>query len=289
MAYRTNSQLRVDAAFSQRGRTGHTDWIEVLDLPGTISKDAPWFSIRYAVGLTRRLSRGVLARVIRSQQLRLRLLRQYRSQVGGFDPILDQLQPPVTVLGYFQTWRHYQWLRNQGVVPEIKTTRPSEWYLETQRKLESEGMVLGLHFRRGDYIWNPDIGILSTDYYKSSILTLKAMQVRWDAVWVFSDDKEIKEDEIVKLFPTSEKVTFVKPPLDSHSFESLSLMSMTSALVIANSTFSWWAATLGWPDKKVICPETWFANLEDPVDLCPPAWIKVKSYWATSKDTMQSK
>ena len=288
MAHRTNSQLKIDATFSQRGRTGHTDWIDVLDLPGTISKDAPRYSARYIVALAMRLCRGLLARFIKSKQLRLKLLRQYRSPFGGFDPNLKDLEPPVTILGYFQTWRNYQWLREQGVVLEVKTSKPSEWFLETQKELQRQGRVLGLHFRRGDYVWNPDIGILSTDYYKSAILTLKAMRVEWDSVWVFSDDKEIKEEEIVKLFPTSEKVTFVKPPLDSHSFESLSLMSLASALVIANSTFSWWAATLGLPDKKIVCPETWFANLEDPVDLCPPAWIRVKASWATSKHTMQS-
>ncbi len=279
VAHRSNSKLKIDATFSQRGRTGHSDWIDVLNLPGTISKDAPRYSPRYIIALAMRLSRGLLARFIKSKQFRLRFLRQYRSSVGGFDPNLKDLEPPVTILGYFQTWRNYQWLKDQGVVSEVKTLRPSEWFLATQKELERQGQVLGLHFRRGDYALNPDLGILSIDYYKSAVLTLKAMQVEWDAIWVFSDDKQIKEEEIVNLFPATEKVTFVKPPLNSHSFESLSLMSKTSALVIANSTFSWWAAMLGSSQKKVICPETWFANLEDPVDLCPPDWIRVKAIW----------
>jgi hypothetical protein len=72
---------------------------------------------------------------------------------------------------------------------------------------------------------------------------------------------------------------FVESPKDSHSFESLILMSRSSSLIIANSTYSWWAATLGNPDKITVCPAKWFVQMEDPQDLYPESWIQVPSAW----------
>lgn len=281
VAQRANSTLIVDATFSQRGRTGHSDWINVLGLPGTISKDTSSVSFGFLIALTVRLSRGLLARLIKSKQLRLKLLRQYRSPIAGFDSSLDQLDAPITIIGYFQTWRYYQWLKEQEVAPEVSMGNPSDWYRGMQSLLERENKVLGLHVRRGDYVWNPEIGILSTAYYHRAMLALKEAGVEWDAVWVFSDDAEISETDFMGLFSGTERFSIVKPPFESHSFESLALMAQTSALIIANSTFSWWAATLGDPRRKVVCPESWFADMEDPLDLCPPDWIRVKSAWAT--------
>jgi len=282
VAHRTKSRLFVDATFAQRGRTGHSDWIDVLRLPGMISKDAPWFSLNFLASMISRVTRALFASLFKSNKLRIRLLRQYRSPVNGFDISLDYLESPITILGYFQTWRYYKWLKDQNIVPEFRLNRPSEWFLETQKRLENEGKVLGLHFRRGDYVRHPQIGILSMGYYQNAILALRAKMVEWDAVWVFSDDTNITQEDVRGLFPPTEKLFFVKPPLESHSFESLSLMSKTSTLVIANSTFSWWAATLGDPQMKIVCPESWFAGKEDPVDLCPPAWIRAKSTWRIS-------
>jgi hypothetical protein len=56
-------------------------------------------------------------------------------------------------------------------------------------------------------------------------------------------------------------------------------MSLASANVIANSTFSWWAAALNQNKGFVVAPDKWFRGLEDPKDLIPPDWILVKSQW----------
>jgi hypothetical protein len=93
-------------------------------------------------------------------------------------------------------------------------------------------------------------------------------------VYVFSDDIEHAQ----ALFPDS-NFNFVSEPIDSIAAESMFLMSACSTLIIANSTFSWWGAALGNKEKEVYAPQKWFRCLEDPKDLIPANWIRVKSCW----------
>ena len=212
--------------------------------------------------------------------MRFKVLREYSSPELGYDPALDTLKPTVTLTGYFQTWRFYQSLKDSGHAPELKMAKYSDWYFEMLAALESQGKVLGLHIRRGDYVGHPTIGVLSNLYYERAILALKSRNLDWDAVWIFSDDPVAAKVELENVFSADSRVHFVEPPAQSHSFESLSLMSKTSALVIANSTFSWWAAALGEQYKPIVCPDKWFLAMEDPFDLCPPSWIRVPSSWS---------
>jgi hypothetical protein len=55
-------------------------------------------------------------------------------------------------------------------------------------------------------------------------------------------------------------------------------MSDATGIVIANSTYSWWAAKLG-RAKQVIAPEQWFRVGIAPRDLYPGNWQLVPSAW----------
>ena len=170
-------------------------------------------------------------------------------------------------------------MKEKDLVPEIAMKNPSPWFLDTNSQISSHGKILGIHVRRGDYVGNAGIGTLSVSYYEAAAEELRSRGANWDSIWIFSDDTTRVENEFKGFLSGKEKLIFVKPPLESHAFESLLLLSRIPFLIIANSTFSWWAATLGNPDKAVVSPSKWFAQMEDPLDLYPQNWIQVQSNW----------
>ena len=188
LANKSDANLKIDSTFSQFGRSGHSDWIGDTTLPGNITVSAPRHSFRYLDSLVKRRIRELLARMIKGRQMQLKILHQYHSSAPGYDPEVEQLKPPVTIVGYFQTWRHFEALKKIGLVPEIEMKRPSAWFLEMTNRIDSQGRVLGIHVRRGDYVGNAEIGSLSMSYYVAATEELRSRGVTWDAVWIFSDD-----------------------------------------------------------------------------------------------------
>jgi hypothetical protein len=279
LAHKSGGVLRVDPSLSQFGRSGHWDWINAVTLPMISTPSRNQYSLTNYKSVVKRKVRDFLSRFISSKDLQLRVLRQYQSPVLGFDPLLENVKPPVTITGYFQTWRYYQALNDKGLVSDIQMKSPSSWFREKLSELDSQGNVLGIHVRRGDYVGNSDIGTLSVSYYESALRDLRARGLTWDAIWIFSDDKELTEHEFKNFDGGGKNLHFVDPPKESHSFESMLLMSKCQSIVIANSTFSWWAATLGSPNKTIASPTKWFAQMADPEDLYPDSWIRVSSEW----------
>ena len=62
-------------------------------------------------------------------------------------------------------------------------------------------------------------------------------------------------------------------------WQQMLLMSCCHHNIIANSSFSWWAAYLNSNKDKIVCyPSVWFgpsAN-NNTKDLCPSDWTKIK-------------
>jgi hypothetical protein len=140
--------------------------------------------------------------------------------------------------------------------------------------LAKDKELLIVHLRRGDYRSEPKFGLLSARYYKKAIEVAIGKR-DFEEIWLFSDEPQNYEQFVPKSFSgllrTPEKEI-------SDIGEIFELMRLGTGYVIANSSFSWWAATLSKREHvEVIAPVPWFAHRSSPTDLCPSNWIELKS------------
>jgi hypothetical protein len=180
----------------------------------------------------------------------------------------------VVLVGYFQSYRY---LMDNGVIErlkEMRLTSPSE-QVRIFRQFAEEDRPLVVHFRLGDYLSEEKFGIPDKRYYE------KAISMAWNTgqykkIWVFSDDLEAAKPKFPNEFMQHAK--WIEPASTSAA-ENLEIMRLGHGFVIANSTFSYWAATLSAnPKADVIAPSPWFKKLESPEDLLPPAWVRVEAW-----------
>lgn len=179
--------------------------------------------------------------------------------------------------GYFQSDKYISEIRSE-LLAEFKVQPRGLIDLALLERIQQSNSV-ALHIRRGDYATNPDIsktyGVCSSDYYQQAISYIKE-RVVGAALFVFSNDIDWCRRELSFDIPVNYVSGSFEPPVDFY------LMSACKHFVIANSTFSWWAAWLGdSTDKIVVEPKSFFANfqhmfpdLPEP-DLNVDDWIKL--------------
>lgn len=115
-----------------------------------------------------------------------------------------------------------------------------------------------LHIRRGDFLENKEtIGILSSQHYTQNVLSNSKLLISTDTYPLDENFKKVFEDALV-LDPTKYS------PLHT-----LAILSESSELIIANSTFSWWAGVLVKLKGKVVYgPIPWNKNQNSESEIC---------------------
>ena len=84
---------------------------------------------------------------------------------------------------------------------------------------------------------------------------------------IFSDDLKWS---VENLLPLAGKESVAMPTRDCPDYQDMLLMAHCHGHIIANSTFSWWAATIG--DGHVIAPKQWSDNDIRNQIIYPPEW-----------------
>jgi Glycosyl transferase family 11 len=207
---------------------------------------------------------------------RYRLLGVYQSKEVGFDSFLEKQSEISRIQGYYQTWKYVNTLQELEADISLEIINPSNWFLELQNEINKVKPIV-IHVRRGDYK-NPNspVGLLSRSYYQDAIGVVNNKYENRN-FWIFSDDIEDSQKLLDGLIPKSSN--WICPPTGSDPAESLVLMSLSKVIIIANSSFSWWAAKTGVEKELVIAPSPWFRKLDEPSFLMPESWKQVKSSW----------
>lgn len=184
----------------------------------------------------------------------------------GFDPGLAA--PPrchTYFKGYFQTEQYFLHCREQ-LCREFRLKTPLTQ--ENARVLEDirSCCSISLHIRRTDYLSNPYLSPPPLEYYLRSMAEmegrLRAAGVPQESLryFVFSDDIEWARQNLSPALPH----VHVDINDGGAGYFDLEPMRNCRHHIIANSTFSWWAAWLNeHAEKIVIAPRIWFNRNED--------------------------
>ena len=150
----------------------------------------------------------------------------------------------------------YRHILEKEITLKTKISEKNKLYLDSIEDSNS----IAIHFRRGDLLSRPvavDNQPSSTDDYYFNAINIIKKNVNNPELFVFSDDiKWIEKNHEFDI-----PATYINS--DGPDYEHFHLMCHCKHQIIANSTFSWWAAWLNNNQNKiVISPKWWY---RDPV------------------------
>ncbi|MEY4440678.1 MAG: hypothetical protein RLY49_304 [Candidatus Parcubacteria bacterium] len=212
---------------------------------------------------------GFLSKAFRF--LKTKLLRKFYIR---FEKHLLKLKGNIYLDGYFQSELYFKEIE-PIIKKEFTLKNPlSQLTQKIEEQIRNASASVSIHIRRGDYVTDPSAakthGTCNLNYYAQAISKVSSSIVN-PTFFIFSDDIEwVKENLKVK------SATYVSNP-NLTEYEELILMSKCKHNIIANSTFSWWAAWLNSnPSKIVIAPKQWRKDIDsDKLQILPKTWIQI--------------
>jgi len=197
--------------------------------------------------------------------------RIYRERGLGFDPAL-LLKPKGTYLhGYWQSEQYFSDIAAQIRTDLAFTTPLDAENADMAAQIADAPCPVAVHVRRGDYVALGNYAACTPEYYRAAAREIARRTGQTITCFVFSNDPEWARTHLALGFDS----VVVDLNDETRGHYDMALMARCAHNVIANSTFSWWAAWLNAsPEKIVIAPKAWFTKpaLENP-DLIPPAWL----------------
>lgn len=262
LSIKKNVPLLLDMSWF--AQTGKKDGLHYFPVPERIATEfelKPFYE------------RGLIKKAV--QRLKISKNREiYREKFFHFDPNLFKVNDRVFLKGIWQSEKYFidqdEAIRQTLTIKEQYTSHLSSIAAE----LHSTNSI-SIHVRRGDYLTPVALDVLGLqelDYYKTAWSEIKS-KVPNAQVYFFSDDTRYVEEELMPIIPG----TILSRQKADNYIEDFYLMSQCKHNIIANSSFSWWAAWLNNnPDKLVIAPKKWFNNgPKDTEDLIPDSWNRI--------------
>lgn len=192
-----------------------------------------------------------------------------------FDPVVLDAPQNSYLDGYWQSERYFVNIKDI-LIREFSIKYPQDARSREISKAIAETESVSIHIRRADYVENEVTykihGACTLDYYYRC-LDLLMDKIKNPHFFIFSDDHQWVKANLKLDYP----MTLVDHNNASKNYEDLRLMSQCKHNIIANSTFSWWAAWLNQnPHKIIYAPQQWFTETtRDTKDLIPQTWNKV--------------
>jgi hypothetical protein len=196
-----------------------------------------------------------------------------REKSTSFDASIFAAPGSSLLIGYWQSERYFD-IVAEAVRDQLSFHRSAEPADPELLRAIEDTPSLGIHVRRGDYVTSETTnlmhGTLGPAYYDQAASYVSAHR-DIQRIFVFSDDPDWAEAHLEFQLPT----TYVRTK--GRAADDLHLLQLCTHQVIANSSFSWWAAWLNDnPEKLVVAPKQWFRDPAiDTTDLTPRTWHRL--------------
>lgn len=174
--------------------------------------------------------------------------------------------------GYWQNFNYFKDIEKE-IKKDFSFPKIMDTKIRKYTNMIKTTNSVAVHIRRGDYMKHEKLRkifyIQPPSYYKKAIAYIKS-KISDPTFFVFA---EFSEEFLwfKKNIKTNNKTIY----LHNREYEDMRLMSLCKHNIVANSTYSSWAAWLNkHPKKIVVSPKKWYFNLvNEPVNLILKEWI----------------
>ena len=202
----------------------------------------------------------------------------HESGATEFSIITSLTNKGLYINGYLQSPKYFGDSIIQDEIRELfKPSSTTIYNIQSRYNLllKNKDRVIVVHARRTDYLTNQDIinfhGPLSIDYYNKAI-SIMSNEIEDPIFILAADDPSFWGSVINELPQLNNRNIYILD--DDNEISTLALLQQFQYFIIANSTFSWWAAWLSKDTKKVIAPSKWFGPTgpQNYKDIYMPSW-----------------
>ncbi len=205
-----------------------------------------------------------------------RIVQQHR----GFHPeVLEETPFALVYLsGFWQNEKYFRAsqdrIRKDFSFSLAAPAGGSSW----ESRIRDSSSPVCLHVRRQEYVTGEGggvrFGFAGGGYYERAVRQI-CSRIPDAHFFVFSDDIPWCRQNLEIAGPHAFVCSEGTP--DEQAGKDFGLMTLCDHFIIANSSFSWWAAWLGGsPQKIVIAPELWFRDVpSDSRDIAPAGWLRL--------------
>lgn len=236
------------------------------------------FGIKYGHSFKEKIAIFFL-KFIRKQKIKMLFAKlgiRFIYENDNYDYNVKNILPGENVINYFWGGWHSELYFNdidKKIKSIYKFPKVKDEVFNDYAKCLSEEHSVSIHVRRGDYL---DIksdnkyqlnGVCNLLYYKKAICYFKQKN-NFSKFYIFSNDILWCKENFI-----GESYIFVDINKGKDSWKDMYLMSLCHHHIIANSTFSWWAAWLTpYADSITVRPHAFLKNLVTK-DFYPKGWI----------------
>lgn len=209
----------------------------------------------------------------------------YIDKTFKYTPEIFSNQENIYLEGYWQSEKYFEAIADsirKEFTFKLPLSKRSLQLLEENPVNGNPKLDASIHIRRGDYLNGKTHAVCTEKYYNNAIQhAVKNSTI--SRFLVFSNDIEWCKTELnFQDIP----VIFVDWNTGTDSWQDMALMCQCQVNIIANSSFSWWAAWLNSnKNKQVIAPAIWNRrelDYNDPYykfdysDIVPKSWERIQ-------------